>query len=244
MKRTLLLSTLLVAGFSGVFSQTPETKSIQAYPGYVRVTMLQGEMAAGGNTIYSNDATPLVVTKVVSPVPWMTATVRKAEPSERIPTADPNNAQYRVDIKIDSTAAKLGPIAEKVRVITNSATQPEVQITISGVIRPPFRVEPTAINFGEVAPNDTAATRTVMLRSNDLRNPRDFAVTKVEHAAERFLEVTFKPTDRAGEFEITLQIRRNARPESFENVVVRIHTNSRIRPVVDLPIKGTIKAMS
>ena len=111
---------------------------------------------------------------------------------------------------------------------------------VSGVIRPTFRVEPTAVNFGEVAPNDTAATRTVILRSNDLKSPDRFVVEKAESG---LAEVTaaIKPTDKKGEFELTLQVAKDAKPGTLDGSVL-VHTNDSIKPLVTIPVKGTVKA--
>jgi hypothetical protein len=231
----------LVTAFSAVIiAQSGPDKVLGVTPGYLRFTVLKGEIGSGFNTVFSKASTPFKVTKVESPVPWITASVKRAGLDERVSIGDAQNVQYRVQISVDSNAAKLGPIAERVKVITDSLAQPELFITISGVIRPPYRVDPVAINFGEVAYTDTASTRTVGLRSNNLKEPGLFALTKIENPLERILEVTFEPTANAGEFQVTLQIRKNASVGAFEGVV-RVHTNSPVKPVAEIPVKGAVR---
>ncbi len=136
------------------------------------------------------------------------------------------------------SGGRLGPLAEKVHIVTNSKFQPEYWLSISGVVRPTFRVEPTGVNFGEIAPTDTAATRTVMFRSNDLKAPERFVIDKVESGVAG-VSAAVKPTDRKGEYEVTLQIAKDAKPGALEGSVL-VHTSDTARPVVTIPIKGTV----
>src|SRR5205823_10240419 len=92
---------------------------------------------------------------------WVKASFHPLAESERVPNVGkPGQNQYRVDITVGGPDAKIGPMADKVRIITNSKHQPEYPISITGVIRPAYRVEPTALNFGEVAVSDAGASRT------------------------------------------------------------------------------------
>ena len=113
---------------------------------------------------------------------------------------------------------------------------------MTGVIRPPYRVEPAGVNFGEVAPTDAAATRTVILRSNDMKAPEAFVVTKAE---TNIPDVTaaVKPTANKGEFEVTLQIANTAKAGDLDGTVT-IHTSDPVQPTVVIPVKGTIKSAS
>src|SRR5437763_345910 len=116
----------------------------------------------------------------------------------------PGQNQYRVDITVGGPDAKIGAMADKIKIVTNSKHSPEYPISITGVIRPTYRVEPTALNFGEVAPSDAAATRSVLLHSNDLKTPEQFTVTKVE-SDNPSITTAFKPLAQKGDFEVTLQ---------------------------------------
>jgi hypothetical protein len=223
-------------------AQAPGKMGIISDPGFARFNVLKGETDNRTVKVYSDESAPFTATKVVSPVPWLVASMRSATAEERVASANPNNPQYLIEIKLDGTAP-VGVIAQKVKVLTDSAVRPEVVINVTGVVRPPYRVDPQAINFGEVAPSDTAATRTVGIRSNNLKQPGGFAITKIENPGSAFVDVTFKPTTNAGEYIVTFQIRKDAGPQSFNNVIVRIHTNSPVAPVVDIPLKGVIKAM-
>jgi hypothetical protein len=215
---------------------------VEAYPaGYVRFNMLQGDTEKQTVTLYSEDEEPFEIVKIEAPQDWIKVDVRKAEGTDIVPKLGrAGQAQYKVDVTIGGPEARLGPLAEKVHIVTNSKFQPEYWLSIAGVVRPAFRVEPTGVNFGEIAPTDTAATRTVMFRSNDLKAPERFVIDKVESGVAG-VSAAVKPTDRKGEYEVTLQIAKDAKPGALDGSVL-VHTSDANRPVVTIPIKGMVKA--
>jgi hypothetical protein len=214
---------------------------VEAYPvGFVRFNMLQGDAEKQSVLLYSEEEEPFEIVKIESPQEWIRAEAKKAEGADIVSKVGrAGQAQYVVDITVGGTDVRPGPIAEKVRILTNSRHQPEYSLTVSGVIRPPFRVEPTGINFGEIAPSDTAATRTITLRSNNLKMPESFVVTKAESGVAG-VAAAVKPTERKGEFEVTLQVAKDAKPGALDGTVL-IHTNDKVQPVVTIPVKGTVK---
>lgn len=217
---------------------------VDAYPaGFVRFNMLQGDVETQTVTLYSEEEEPLEIVNIESPQSWIKVTPRKAEGADAVPNIGrKGQAQYKLDVAVGGTDAKVGPLAEKIRIVTNSKHQPEYTISVAGVVRPTFRVEPTAVNFGEVTFNDTAATRTILLRSNNLKTPEVFVVNKVESGVEG-VTAAVKPTDKKGEYELTLQVAKDAKPGAVEGQVT-IHTTDKVRPVVTIPVKALVKAAS
>jgi hypothetical protein len=216
---------------------------VEAYPaGFVRFNMLQGDAESQSVTLYSEEDEPFEITKVEVPADYIKATFKKiendAEKAANVGRAGQN--QYRVDITVGGPEAKIGPLADKVHILTNSKHQPEYWVSVSGVIRPTIRVEPSGINFGEVAPNDTAATRSVVLRSNDLKTPDRFVVTKAETNLPS-IGASVKPTPNKGEFEVTLQVAKDAKPGDIDGQL-KIYTSDKVNPIVTVPLKGTVKA--
>lgn len=216
---------------------------VEAYPaGFVRYSLLQGDAETQTVTIYSEEEEPFEITKIEVPGEWVKATWAKIEnPAELAQgVGKQGQNQYKVNITVGGPDARVGPLAEKLRILTNSKHQPEYAISIAGVIRPPFRVEPTAMNFGEVATSDSAATRTIVVRSNDLKTPERFQVTKVESSLPA-VAANVKPTANKGEYEVTLQVAKNAKAGDVEGTV-KIYTNNDVNPVVTVPVKATVKA--
>lgn len=215
---------------------------VDAYPaGFVRYNILQGDTEKQTLTLYSEDEIPFEIVKIESPQEWIKVDYKKAEGADiNKNVGRAGQAQYKLDVTVGGPETRIGPLAEKIHIVTNSKFQPEYWVSVSGVIRPTFRVEPTAVNFGEVAPNDTAATRTVILRSNDLKAPDRFAVAKAESGMAE-VTATVKPTANKGEFELTLQVAKDAKPGALNGSVL-VHTNDTIKPIVTIPVKGTVKA--
>lgn len=221
---------------------------VEAFPaGFVRFNLLQGEADAQTVTIYSEEDAPFQILKVETPAPepgkepWVHATYEKiTNEADRAPNVGrPGQDQYRVKITVGGSDVRLGPIADKVHIVTNSPHQPDYFISLSGVIRPTFRVEPSVLNFGEVAPSDMAATRQVLLRSNSIRAPEAFVVSKAESTVPAVV-TSVKPTANKGEYEVTLQIAKDAKPGDIDGNV-KIFTNDKVNPVVTVPMKATVK---
>lgn len=214
---------------------------VEAHPaGFVRYNMLQGDAETQTILIYSEEEEPFEILKIESPQEWIRVDHKKLEAAQMLPNVGrPNQAQYRVNITAGGPDAKIGPLAEKVRIVTNSKHQPEYLVSVTGVIRPTYRVEPSGVNFGEVAPSDSAATRMVVIRSNNLKAPESFVVTKAESSIPG-VKAEVKPTANKGEFEVTLQVGKDAKMGDLDGNV-KIYTSDKVNPTVTIPVKGTIK---
>lgn len=214
---------------------------VDAYPaGFVRFNLLQGETATQSITLYSDEDAPFEITNVQVPGDWVHVATHKLADAERLPNMGRNGQnQYRVDITVGSNDAKIGPMADKVEIFTNSKHQPMYPVSVTGVVRPTYRVEPTILNFGEVAPTDAAATRSVLLHSNNLRTPEEFVITRVESSTPA-ITTAFKPLAQKGDYEVTLQVSRSAKPGDIDGTVT-IYTSDKVHPVVTVPVKATVK---
>jgi hypothetical protein len=214
---------------------------VDAFPaGFVRFNMLQGDVDKQTLTIFSEDEVPFEIVKVESPQEWIKVDYKKAEGSDVQKIGRSGQNQYKFDVTVGGPDVRVGPLAEKIHIVTNSKFQPDYWVSVSGVVRPTYRVDPTAVNFGDVAPSDSAATRVIMLRSNDLKTPERFVVSKVESGVAG-VTAAIKPTDKKGEFELTLQVAKDAKPGALDGSVL-VHTNDTIKPVVTIPVKGMVKS--
>jgi hypothetical protein len=216
---------------------------VEAFPaGFVRYNLLQGEADTQQVILYSEEEEPFQITKIEVPGDWAKASFEKiTSESEKAPNVGrPGQDQYRVKITVGGPDSKVGPLSDKIHIMTSSKHQPDYFISLSGVIRPAFRIEPSALNFGEVAPADVSATRMVMLHSNNLKSPESFVVSKAESSVPGVV-TSVKPGANKGEFEVTLQIAKDAKPGDIDGAV-RIYTNDKFNPVVTVPMKATVKA--
>ena len=214
---------------------------VDAYPaGFVRYNMLLGDAETQYITLYSEEDEPFEVVKVETPGEWIKVEPKKVSDAELIPSVGRKGQnQYKLAVTTGGPEAKIGPIAEKIRVITNSKHQPDFWITVTGVIRPSFRVEPNGINFGEVAPTEAGATRSMIVRTNNIKTPESFVVTKAESNVPG-VKAQVKPTANKGEYEVTLQVDKGAKVGDIDGNVT-IHTSDATKPTIVVPVKGTIK---
>jgi uncharacterized protein DUF1573 len=215
---------------------------VEAHPaGFVRYNLLQGDAEAQTVTLYSEEQEPLEIVKVETPGDWVKVDYAKVEdPAQMVPNVGrAGQNQYRLNITVGGPDAKIGPLADRIHITTNSRHQPDYWVSVSGVVRPAFRVEPTMVNFGEVTPSDSAATRSVILRTNNLKAPETFVVSKVNSTVPN-VKAAVKPTANKGEYEVTLQVDKNATAGDVTGDVM-IYTNDKNTPVVTVPVKGTIK---
>ena len=96
------------------------------------------------------------------------------------------------------------------------------------------------MNFGEVSATDVAASRAIVVKSNDLKTPERFQVTKVESSTPA-VTAAVKPGANKGEYEVMLQVAKSAKPGDLDGTV-KIYTNNEVNPVVTVPIKATVKS--
>lgn len=212
---------------------------VDAHPaGFARFSILQGETQTQSIRLYSEEETPFEIVSVESPVDWLKVDTVKLTGDDRIPAGRDGQNQYAVNITLAENA-QMGPINQKITVKTNSKYQPEYQLTVSGLVRPAFAVNPTIVNFGDAAPGSPEASRTVVLSSNNRNNPGSFQVTKVESASKN-VTATLKPADSPGQYEVTLTLAPHA--SGAVDGDVRIYTNSKTDPVITIPVRGSAAA--
>lgn len=217
---------------------------VDSFPtGYVRYNLIQGDSEKQSLTLFSEEEEPFEIVRIDVPNEYTKAEFAKLDSASTIPNVGRKGQnQYRIDITVGGDDAKIGPLAEKIRIVTNSKHQQEYWVSVTGVIRPSVRVEPAGINFGEVAPTDSAATRSITLRSNDLKTPEAFVVTKAESGIPG-LTTSIQPTQRKGEYVVTLQVAKDAKPGVLDGNVT-VYTSDKVRSTVVIPVKGTIKSAS
>ena len=215
---------------------------VEAAPvGFVRYSMLQGETQSQSLTLYSEEDEPFQITNIESPDEWVKVTSTKVtDEKQRVAAGKADQNQYKLDIVVGGLDARVGPLAEKIHILTNSKHQPDYWISVAGVIRPTVRIDPQTVNFGEVAPKDSAATRLVYVRSSSLTAPDALKITKAETNVPG-VTASFKPTPNKGEFEVTLQVAADAKPGDVQGDL-KVYTNDKVNPIITVPVKGTVKS--
>jgi hypothetical protein len=122
---------------------------IKVKPGYARFLTVQGENKEGTiiQTLWTPDGSPMKITKVESPYPFLKVEFHEAKPEERLKEVEQD--QWKVEMHL-SNDAPVGPLTESVKIYTDSAKQKLVQVPVSGFVRPIVAVTPPIANFGQV----------------------------------------------------------------------------------------------
>jgi hypothetical protein len=206
---------------------------INIKPGYARYITVQGEPLEGNivQTLWVPDGTPMEITKVDSPWPFMTVTYHEATAAERMP--DVKGKQWKVEMKL-SNDARVGPLADYVTIHTTHPKQKIVQIPISGFVRPIMAVTPPVGDYGEIQLKEPLkktlgvknfATEPIKLTSVDTSlKGVEAKIEPLQDGREYTIRVTLDPSLGKGPFHGKLTL----------------HTDSAKLPQLDVEIMGTI----
>lgn len=207
---------------------------IEVSPGYVRLLQVQ-TMPTQPTVVslWSGDGTPFEVVDVRSPEPWVQASARRAEPSER--RAGAPDDQWRLEVSV-TPDAPLGPLADRLVVRTTHPRLPELEVPLSGFVRPVLQPTPAIVDFGAVARAAPDKARFVLKLFN-------FGGPSVELRGASvdlpFLAVSTSPEDAGRRFRIELRLAPDAPKGKFEGTL-KVETTSPTMPVVEVPVRGKI----
>lgn len=211
---------------------------VEAFPaGFLRFNVVQGDTQVQTVTLYTEEPEPFEIIRTEVPGDWVKVDYKPAEGNEVVAAGRPTANQFRISVTYGGPTAKVGPLAEKVKIVTNSKHQPEYLLTLSGVVRPSYSVVPTVLNFGDSAP---ATERSVTLRSNDTKSPAAFKVTKIESSLP-VVTAEAKATENPGEYQVLVKLAKDAKEGALDGTL-KIYTSDVANPVYTLPVRGTVKA--
>ena len=214
---------------------------VDAFPaGFMRFMLLEGESASQSAILFTEEEAPFKIVDVVAPSEEVKVDVVKLEnPEEMTDKGRPGQAQYKINVTFTGTEKNIGPIAQKLKIVTNSIHAPEYTLNLSGLVRPGYLVNPGVLNFGEVSSTDPAATRTITVRTNQTA-PDQFKVTKVE-SSNAAVTAEAKPGTAPGVYDVTIRVNQGAKAGALDGDV-KIYTTDPNRPIFTLPLSGSIKA--
>lgn len=204
-------------------------------PGYGRWSIVEGEKEGTiSQTIWAPDGTDFDVTGVDTPYPYLRATFRPANPDEIQSTGEIKpGKQWKVDLTLDSNAP-VGALAENVIVHTNHPKQKVVNIPISGFVRPVLAVTPPEANVGRM--ELTEPTKKALLVRSFSTEP--IKVTAVEDNVP-WIKAEISALEEGRRYQVLLTFDPKA-PKGDFNGILKIHTDSPKKPLIEVELKGTI----
>jgi hypothetical protein len=206
---------------------------VVAQPSYARFVHTQTQPESSlGLTVASPEAADFRVLEAVSPYPHLRATVREAQDAERI--ADAPGPQWRIELTL-AADAPVGPLRDFLRVKTNHPRQPELEIPLSGTVRPVLHLTPGAADFGELSLAGQAR-EVVLTLVNFGASPVEIrgVTTDVAGAAARFEVV-----ETGKRWKIVVQLGPGIAKGRVDGVL-RVETSSPVLPEIEVPVTGRI----
>jgi hypothetical protein len=207
---------------------------VEVAPGYLRLLQVRTMPAqTAAVNLWSGDGTPIELLEVRAPQPWMRASVRRAEPAERREGAP--DEQWRVEVSL-APEAPLGPLTDKLVVRTSHPRQGEVEIPLSGFVRPVLQPTPAVADFGTIGRAGQDKSRFVLKLFNFGSEPIEVRGASSDLA---FLAATASAEEAGRRFRLELRLAPDAPKGKFEGTV-RVETTSAAMPVVEIPVRGKI----
>lgn len=206
---------------------------VEALPyGFFRITALSGE-AASSEVVLVSDEPEFKPTKVDTPNSFLKATISPVPEKERVKDKNPN--QWKVTLTAAPDAPE-GILGGTVKVATGVKRQPEMEIAVSGFVKPAVSVTPVSINFGNFDPKGDAVKRNVMIVNNNAQ-AANFAVTKVETNVPG-ISAEIVPVDKS-RVQVVLTVDQKIKKGVFEGEL-HIKTTDKAKSDVKVPLKGVI----
>ncbi len=209
---------------------------VEMHPyGFFRIQALTGETGTS-EMILVSDEPDFKPTKVESPQPYLKAALAPVSEKERLPNKGPN--QYKVTLTTLPETPE-GLLSGYVKVATGIKKQPELELSVSGFMRPTVTLTPASINFGNFDPKSETTKRKVMLVNNNTKNEA-FAVTRAESNVDG-ISAEIKPVENdKNRVEVFLTVdQARVKKGAFDGTIV-VRTNDTARSEMKVPIKGVI----
>jgi hypothetical protein len=207
---------------------------VHVTPSFARLLQVQSmPPAATAVHLWTVDGPPLELGAIETGADWIVARARRAEPGER--REEGPAEQWRVEVSL-APEAPLGPLTQSVVVATNHPRQPEVQIPLSGFVRPVLSTQPTAADFGTLG-RGADPKQFVLKLFNFGAEPVQVSSAATDLA---FVGVTVEPDEPGRRYRLRLALDPAAPKGKFEGTL-RIATTSSILPHLEVPIRGRVQ---
>lgn len=199
-----------------------------ASPGYVRFVVTEGFGEAHAHqVVLARDGRQFAVTGVSSPYSFVEGSFHLAAADERI--AGGAGPQWVIDWTLRSDAP-VGPLEDFLEVSFDLAGVEPLLVPISGRVSPPFEYTPAVADLGEFTAGEPVRT-SVRVRSRSEQGGVTAANTDLAGLSVELV------ADEGGIWFVVVQAQPDLAPGEIEGVV-RIRTDDRLMPVIEVPVRG------
>jgi hypothetical protein len=208
---------------------------IDAQPGYVRYTVVQDFDAdtTVKQVLWAIDGSPMRVTKVESPYDFIETSFREVKPEE-IAVDATNKQQWSVETRI-SPQAPVGPIRGFLTIHVDHPKQSIVKLPVSGFVRPMLAVTPPAADWGELRIGEEGGRASVVVKNYATEK---VTVTGAESTVAG-ITTLIEEVEPGRSYKVFLDYAPDMAKGKFSGVI-RIKTDSPKKPMIEVPVRGTI----
>ncbi len=219
--------------------EVESTPWVNAAPGYVRYIIVQGfddtkNDSTLKQTLYARENADFEVVSVESEIPFIEASFHEAAPQERNP--DILGQQWIVETRIRPDA-EVGPITGHINVKLSHPEQPALAIPASGFVRPVFAMTPTKASFGDVVFEPDAEMRGSIQIRNFATEPIAVTDTEVDVPG---ITAAIEAKEEGRIYFLHLLLDPSMPKGPFAGKV-KVLTDSPRKPVIEIPISGTVR---
>lgn len=209
---------------------------VRIEPGYVRFVTSEGfsDPLISQQRIYAADGNSLRVLSATSPYPFMETRLRDANADERAPNGP--KAQWILEVLL-LPSAPVGTMNGEIVLQLEHPYRESSRISVFGAVQPVLIAVPEVLEIGEVRLDEglrgsfrvdntgSEPLRLVRVESNVPGLVLEIDPTAGEEGKRWYVNLRFEPDTRRG----------------LIKGVVRIHTTSAQRPVLEVPINGSVR---
>lgn len=207
--------------------------AINMRPGYVRYIYVQKEVpGVVTQTLWSVDGRDFKVLEVKSPYPFLQATFAEAKPEERL-AAYPGK-QWRVATILDPDSP-VGALELPLIIRTDHPLQRELQLAVTGFVRPVLAVTPPNADFGKLSAG-AGAQGSLALRSFSTE-PIPVTATEIDIAGAT---ATLQTVTEGRSYTVKVVLPKDLPKGAFSGRV-KITTSSPKIPSLEVPIRGVVE---
>lgn len=200
--------------------------------GFFRLQALTGETATS-ELILASDEADFKPTKAEAPNSFLKATLAPASATEKV--AGKGASQWKITVTSTPDAPE-GLLGGYVKVATGVAKQPELNLAVSGYIKPTLSITPLSVNFGNFEPKADPVKRTVTIVNNNVKN-ETFQVSKAESNVPGVkTEVVMTDKNKA---QLVISVDDKVKKGVFDGFVT-VSTNDAVKKEIKIPLKGVI----
>jgi hypothetical protein len=208
---------------------------VRVAPAFARVLQVRSlEPARTAVNLWSEDGTDLVAGPARADADWIRTHLERAQPDELHPAGPPQ--QWRLEIEL-APEAPLGPLTGSVVVATNHPRQREIEVPLSGFVRPLLTTAPPAADFGALGPRAADPRQFVLKLFNFGKEPVEVRAAATDLP---FVGVAVEPDEPGRRYRLRLTLAPDAPKGKFEGTL-RVETDSTEMPVVEVPVTGKVR---